>query len=99
MNGLTRKRRMRERFMKKSKSIAYAEFRQFLQELGYKEKPTKSSQIFHHPKEGLILFRRYRDNEKVDARDLLSTRKFLDLRGLLNEADFDKFIQRASTPA
>jgi hypothetical protein len=85
--------------MKKSKTISFAEFRHFLQGLGYKEKATDSGQIFHHPKEGLLLFRRYRDDEHVDVRDLMRTRKFFDLRGLLEEADFDTFMQRANTPA
>jgi hypothetical protein len=42
---------------------------------------------------------RYRDDEEVAARDLLSTRKFLDLRGLLEAVDFDAFLQRATTTA
>jgi hypothetical protein len=35
----------------------------------------------------------------VDQRDLQSTRKFLDLRGLLDATDFDTFVQEAGTPA
>lgn len=85
--------------MKNSKRIVYAKVRQLLQGLGYKEKATDSSQIFHHPTEGLILFRRYRDDDKVDTRDLLYTRRFLDLRGLMEEADFDTFMQRTNKPA
>ena len=46
-----------------------------------------------------MLFRRYGDDEPVYPGDLLRTRKFLDLRGLLEEADFDTFMQRANKPA
>jgi hypothetical protein len=81
---------------KKSKPITFVEFRDLLVGVGYKLKRTERGEIFHHKREGLILFRRYRDNEKVDPGDLLSTRKFLDQRGLLEEADFDTFMQRAN---
>jgi hypothetical protein len=85
--------------MKKTKPINYAEFRQLLEGLGYQLNRTDSGDIFRHSREGVILLRHYRDNEKVDPGDLLYTRKFLDLRGLLEEADFDTFIQRANKPA
>ena len=85
--------------MKKSKAVSFAEFRQLLEGLGYKLKRTDDGEIFHHAKEGLLLFRRYSDNEAVYPGDLLRTRKFLDLRGLLEEADFDTFMQRANKPA
>jgi hypothetical protein len=85
--------------MKKNRSIPFAEFQQLLERLGYKLKRTDTGEIFHHPKEGLILFRRYADDESVYPGDLLRTRKFLDLRGLLEEADFDTFMQRANKPA
>jgi hypothetical protein len=45
------------------------------------------------------VFRRYAEGEAVDERDLRSTRKFLDLRGLLEAQDFDAFVQEANTPA
>jgi hypothetical protein len=46
-----------------------------------------------------LVFRRYRDQEAVDRRDLVSTRKFLDAWGLLAESDFDAFLQRATSSA
>ena len=85
--------------MKKNKSINFAEFRQLLEGLGYQLKRTEAGEIFRHAKEGLLLFRRYGDDETVYPGDLLRTRKFLDLRGMLEEADFDTFIQRANKPA
>ena len=85
--------------MKKNKSIPFAEFRQLLEGLGYKLKRTDDGEIFHHPREGLILFRHYGDDEPVFPGDFLRIRKFLDLRGMMEEADFDTFMQRANTPA
>jgi hypothetical protein len=55
--------------------------------------------VFHHASEGLLVFRLCADDEAVDEGDLRSTRKFLDLRGLLEARDFDTFVQQASAPA
>jgi len=85
--------------MKKTEAVAFGDFRHLLEGLGYKLKRTDEGEIFHHPSQGLILFRRYRDDEPVYPGDLLRTRKFLDLRGLLEEADFDSFVYRTSKPA
>ena len=46
-----------------------------------------------------LVFRLYGEEESLDEGDLRSTRKFLDLRGLLEAKDFDTFVQQASTPA
>jgi hypothetical protein len=71
---------------------------QLLQSLGFKEKRTETARLFHHPKEGLIVFRVYDEDESVDPGDLLSTRRFLDMRGVLDGGDFDALVHRA-TPA
>ncbi len=85
--------------MKSKPAVSFHDFRAFLERLGYEEKRTETALVFHHPAEGLLLFRMYRDDEAVDARDLLTTRKFLDLRGLLDAASFDTLLMPASTPA
>ena len=85
--------------MIKNKGIVFSEFSQFLQGLGYQDKSTDSAHVFQHPQEGLLLFRNYRENENVDGRDLMTTRKFLDMRGLLNSTDFDNFLNRLTTSA
>jgi hypothetical protein len=85
--------------MTKTKSIPFADLRRFLQGLGYTEKCTDSAHVFHRAKQDLLFYRRYRDQEMVDQRDLLNTRKFLDSWGLLDESDFDAFLERANTPA
>jgi hypothetical protein len=85
--------------MKSTRFISFAEFRRFLNGLGFAAKCTEAAWVLHHRTEGLLVFRLYAEEEPVDERDLLSTRKFLDLRGLLDAGDFDAFTQESSTPA
>lgn len=85
--------------MKKIKPIRFTEFSQLLEGLGFTLSRTDSGFVFRHPTDRPILLRRYGDKETVEPGDLLYTRKFLDLRGLLEEADFDTFMKRANKPA
>jgi hypothetical protein len=85
--------------MTKTRPITFAEFRSFLQRLGYVEKRHPTARVFDHPKEGLLPFRRYRDDEAVDAQDLVYARRFLDLRGVIEADVFDATLLRAHTPA
>jgi len=85
--------------MTRTKSISFGEFRRFLHGVGFTDKRAEAAWVFHHPTEGLLVFRLYGDAEAVDERDMHSTRKFLDWRGLLEAKDFDAFVQEASTPA
>src|SRR5262245_27096387 len=79
--------------MTKARSISFAEFRRFLKGLGFAANRAEAAGILHHPTEGLLVFRLYGDDEAVGEGDLRSTRKFLDLRGLLEGKDFDAFLQ------
>jgi hypothetical protein len=83
----------------KSRPIVFAEFRRFLNGLGFTDKRAENAWVFHHPTEGLVVVRLYGEDEAVAERDLRSTRRFLDMRGVLDGKDFDAFIQRATTPA
>jgi len=85
--------------MIKTRPVPFAEFSSFLQRLGYVEKPYPNGRVFLHPEEGLLAFRYYRDDEAVLPRDLIRTRTFLDLRGVIEAADFDAALLRADTPA
>lgn len=85
--------------MTKPRAVPFAELQRFLNELGFKERRSKSARVFNHAKEGLLVFRSYDDTEPVKEHDLVSTRKFLDLRGLLEGKDFDAFLQQTGTPA
>jgi hypothetical protein len=85
--------------MTKSRPVPFAEFRSFLQKLGYVEKRVPKGRVFEHPEEGLLLFRYYRDDEPVFPRDLIRTRKFFDLRGVIEAGEFDTTLLRADTLA
>lgn len=85
--------------MTKMRPIPFAEFRTFLQRLGYAEKLVPKGRVFEHPEEGLLLFRYYSDDEPVFPRDLMRTRTFFDLRGVIEAGDFDATLLRADTPA
>jgi hypothetical protein len=77
----------------------FTEFRYHLQGLGFTVKLAETAWVFHHPTEGLLVLRLYKESEPVDERDLRTTRKFLDLRGIQEARDFDAFVQQASAPA
>jgi hypothetical protein len=85
--------------MHKMRPVPFAEFRNFLQRLGYVEKAYPNGRVFFHPEEGLLAFRYYREDEAVLPRDLVRTRTFLDLRGVIEADDFDAALLRADTPA
>jgi hypothetical protein len=85
--------------MTKMRLIPFAEFRAFLEKFGYVEKRVPKGRVFEHPEEGLLLFRYYREEEPVHPRDLLSTRNFLDLRGVIEADDYDAQLLRANTSA
>jgi hypothetical protein len=55
--------------------------------------------VFHSHNKDRLFFRRYRTDEEVELRDLVSTRKFFDAWGLLDVATFDAFLARATTSA
>ena len=85
--------------MTKMRPIPFADFRGLLERLGFVEKRVPKGRVFQHSEEGLLLFRQYRDDEAIEAHDLVYTRKFLDLRGLIAADDFDATLLRANTPA
>ena len=85
--------------MTKMRPVPFAEFRTFLQKLGYVEKRVPKGRVFEHPEEGLLLFRYYRDDEPVLPRDLMRTRTFFDLRGVIEADDYDAMLLQADTPA
>jgi hypothetical protein len=84
--------------MRSSSTIPFDELRRFLNEVGFTCKRAEAAWVFHHPKEGLIVFRLYGENEAVDEGDVRSTRRFLDMRGVVTAKDFDAVLRRA-TPA
>jgi hypothetical protein len=85
--------------MTKTRPILFGEFRDFLLGLGYVEKSPESAHVFHRHNQDRLFFRRYREDEAVDVRDLVSTRRFLDAWGLVDPNQFDDFVARATTSA
>jgi hypothetical protein len=85
--------------MTKTRPVAFAEFRSFLEGLGFVEKSHPTARVFVHPEEGMLAFRLYGDAEVVEMHDLVYTRKFLDLRGVIEADEFDAALLRANTPA
>jgi hypothetical protein len=78
-------------------TISFAEFRQFLLDLGFTAVRRGNAWFFEHsPSETAFLFRPYRATEKVTLVDFQSTRRHLDLRGLLDEREFDDRFRKAT---
>jgi hypothetical protein len=85
--------------MMKVRPVPFAECRAFLDRLGYAEEPYPKGRVFLHPEECLLAFRTYAEDEPVARRDLLGTRRFLDLRGVIQADDCNAQLLRANTPA
>jgi hypothetical protein len=83
----------------KIKTIPFSEMRHLLRELGYREKTVANAHVFHRAKKDLVIFRRYDAAEAVDWGDIVSTRKFLDMRGLLDAEEFDARLETKVKPA
>ncbi len=78
-------------------TIAFDELRQVLLDLGFTQSKRGKFWFFEHtPSETTFLFRPYRLREKVTLVDLQSTRRHLDLRGVLDEHAFDSQFKKAT---
>ncbi len=85
--------------MTKTRSISFTAFRDFLKFLVFAPRRVATAWIFEHPTQGLVVVRRYRDDEKVNERDIQTTRYYLDMRGVLTGGDFDAHLRSNSKPA
>ncbi len=85
--------------MTKTKSLPFPAFRDFLAGLRFSPHRTSKGWVFEHPKEGPLVYRLYEDDENVDPWDLNSTRRFLDMRGVMDGEVFDAYLQKASASA
>ena len=83
----------------KIETFPFDELRRLLQGLGYKEKIADNAHIFHQARKNLLVFRRYDPQESVDWGDVVSTRKFLDMRGILEVNQFDSLLESKVRPA
>ncbi len=82
----------------KKNGITFRELRDLLLEVGFLEHSQEQGRLrFEHPVTGtILLFRTYRSSEMVNERDLAVVRRQLVDNGLLEEAVFDRFLERAS---
>jgi hypothetical protein len=81
------------------KAISFDELRRILQSLDYREKCTDDAHLFHRNKTDLLIFRRYADQEPMDLSDLISTRRFLDMWGLMSASKFDGLVEQTPQSA
>lgn len=86
--------------MTKTRKIAYTEFRDFLQLLGFEEYRIDRgirAIVFKRSEHERLFFRIYKDKEVVHPKDLYATRTFLDYWGLIDPADFDAQLLQPAT--
>ena len=83
----------------KVKTIPFSEMRQLLHDLGYQERIVENAHVFHRANKDRVIFRRYDAAQDIDWGDLVSTRKFLDMRGILDAQEFDTRIEPKVKPA
>ena len=79
----------------KNSDVAFAELRGLLSDLGFQETVDKEGLSFDHPIGGRLLFRRYRDKDKVSLGDMLVVRVQLENRGVIDAAALDRFVHKA----
>jgi hypothetical protein len=85
--------------MPKNSKLPFAEFLRFLQGLGYKAKRSDKAWGVYRSKDDFLGYRLYGDVDVVTESDLRYTRRYLNLRGVLSEDDFDDVLRGAATPA
>jgi len=83
--------------MVKRSTVAFAELRQFLLDLGFTLTRKDKFWLFQHDPSGTAFgFRSYRSNERVTQIDLDHVRKHLDWRDVLSEQAFDERFKEAT---
>jgi hypothetical protein len=81
----------------KRSAVLFADLREFLAGLGFKQSRRGKFWSFEHgPSETTLLYRPYRVRERVTLLDLHRTRQDLDLRGVLEEEEFDDLLKKAT---
>lgn len=85
--------------MTKTTTVPFTEMRRMLRNLGYKEKLVENAHVFFRSKKDMVIFRRYDDGEAMWSGDISSTRRYLDMRGYLEQSAFDSFFESANKSA
>jgi hypothetical protein len=73
--------------------------RRLLKSLGYKERLVDKAHGFVRSKKDMLIFRRYADQDAMRAGDVSSAREYLDLKGVLEQTEFDSFFESANRSA
>jgi predicted RNA binding protein YcfA (HicA-like mRNA interferase family) len=79
------------------KQVNYSDIVALLDELGFQDESVEGShQAFHHlPSDTLILLGPSAPNDRVRKEDLVSVRRHLDFKGLMEAAAFDRRFPQA----
>jgi hypothetical protein len=77
--------------------ITFAELRQFLRDMQFKEDLFKGEfyRFKHDPSDTEFVFRHYKPMDLVNPGDLMAVRRFLDERGLMDADAFDRLLTKA----
>jgi hypothetical protein len=81
-----------------SSDVPFARLQALLLDLGFVEGIVEGKYLgfYHADSDTVFPFRMYRPQDKVSMADLLTVRKQLDWRGLLEEDAFDAALRKAS---
>lgn len=77
----------------KNSKVAFADLRDLLLELGFRETREKTRLIYRHPVGGTVLIRPYKAKDKVKLTDMLVVRQQLDYNGVLASDDLDRRLE------
>jgi predicted RNA binding protein YcfA (HicA-like mRNA interferase family) len=81
-----------------NRHISFGVLRQFLIDLGFVETRWRDSQVvFEHPPSGtMFVFPLFRPQDQVPDYHLISVRKQLDERGVLERTEFEGFLHKVT---
>lgn len=86
------------RIMMPAPRIKFSDLRQILLDLGFRRFPVKKPFIgfYHDEADASLVFPSYRSNSWLAVHHLLQVRVYLDLKGLMDEDDFDRLAIEAA---
>jgi hypothetical protein len=80
----------------KNNQVPFDRLRKILRDLGFTETAIAGPYLYfeHPPSDTILVYHNYRPTEEVSWADEVKTRKFLDLKGLLEADDFDALLHK-----
>lgn len=81
----------------KNDRIPFENLRKILLDIGFVESEIAGPYLLfeHSPSETVLIFRQYQPGDGVSWHDLVTTRRQLDERGLLEASDFEALMHKA----